>query len=106
MDPPSGVVVAAAEGVDEPLHRPTRDVRHDADHAVAADRQHGQRPAVVAAPDLESVRFARADEPDLVEVAAGFLGAVDAGAGYHGLARDGLLDRLDELDLLVVAQRR
>src|SRR5258705_11457045 len=101
MDLPSRVVVTAAEGLDEPLHRPTRDVRYDADHAVAADRQHGQRPAVVAAPDLESVRLARADEPDLVEVPAGFLGADDAGqlrAAQGG--RGGHVDRRTALDVV------
>src|SRR5712692_3769585 len=63
-----GLGVGLAVGVDHLLHRTAGDVRDDADDAVAADSQHWQGPAVVAAPDPEALRLARADETNLIEV--------------------------------------
>src|SRR5204862_4367461 len=87
MDVLSNFVVTFAVSVDQPLHRATRDVGDDAYHAVAADGEDGQRPAVVAAPHPEVVGLAGAYESDLVEVAARLLDAEDArqlGAAEHG----------------------
>src|SRR5438552_4579513 len=78
VDVARDVVVALALRVDQPGHRSARDVRYDADPSVTADRQHWQRPAVIPAPHLESLRLAGADKPDLVEVTARFLDADDS----------------------------
>src|SRR5438128_371676 len=88
-------------GIDLLLHRPAGDVRDHADAAVPADSEDGKRPAVVAAPDLELLRLARADEPDLVQVAAGFLHADDAGevSAAQG-SRRGHVHRCAALDVV------
>src|SRR5439155_1398774 len=79
VDVARDVVVALALRVDQPGHRSARDVRYDADHSVTADRQHWQRPAVIPAPHLESLRLAGADKPDLVEVTARFSASLKLG---------------------------
>src|ERR1700680_1846731 len=96
--------VAFGVSVDELLHGTAGDVRHDADDTVATNREDGQRPAVIAAPNLEAGRLAGADQADLVEVAARLLDADDArqlrtskrGGGGHvdrGPALDVVHDR-------------
>src|SRR5258708_9629444 len=101
VDVPRDIVVALQISLDHLRHRTTRDVGHDADDPIATHCKDRERPAVVAAPHPEVVWLPRAHKTDLVEVAARFLDAHDAGElGAAQRRGRGHLDRGPALDVV------